>query len=220
MSNHVLVEIVEHRTSTEAASIIAEEAAAWLGLCCLAGSATVALPGGRSPAALLASLAAFPIAWNRITVTTTDERQVPINHALSNMGNVRRAFDGSCGGAASFIALDGSDAFRKVRLPFDLAILGLGADGHIASLFPGSPMGEAGFPALIELTPDPLPREAPVSRRSWSLPVLASARRVLVVCAGTAKREAYEAALETGTGPLGAFLGRARGPVTIHWAEA
>ena len=219
MTDIPLVEIVEHRTSTDAAEVVAEEAAMWLGICCLAGSATVALPGGRSPAAMLAALASHPIAWNRITVTTTDERQVPIGHVLSNMGNVRRAFDGRFGQSATFVPLDRYDTAHLIRIPFDLLILGMGADGHIASLFPGSLLDGPGCQPLIALTPDPLPIEAPVPRWSWSLSTLASARRTLLICAGEAKQAALEKALQAGSSPLGALLRRAKGPVTIHWAE-
>lgn len=219
MTDHPLIEIVEHRTSTEAAQVVAEEAAAWLGICAVSRRAMVALPGGRSPTTLLAALAAHPLDWRKIVVTTTDERRVPVGHPLSNMGAVRRAFAGNYGQTASFVWLEKPDAMTCVNLPFDLSILGMGTDGHIASLFPGSPM-ESGDRALIEVTPDPLPPEAPVGRRSWSLSALASARRTFLVIAGEAKRVMLDAALvDPATSPVGALLRRASGPVSVHWAE-
>jgi 6-phosphogluconolactonase len=219
MNSTTIVELIEHESSADAASLVAEEAAAWLGICCVDGSATVALPGGRSPAAMLRILAAHPIRWDRITVTTTDERKVPLDHSLSNMGNVRRAFHGQFGQRATFVPLQDRYAHCSVRLPFDLLVLGMGADGHIASLFPGMPHGASTDLPIIEVTPDPIPIEAPVARRTWSLPALAASRRTLLFCAGADKRAAIDASLQSTDSPLGAFLARAHGPVTIHWTE-
>lgn len=219
MTETKLVELVEHETSYEAAEVVAEEAAAWLGICLIDGAASVALPGGRSPEAMLRLLAQHPIGWNRITVTTTDERAGPEAHALSNMGSVRRAFAGEHGQNAKFVPLKDRYAHCLIKLPFDLLILGIGADGHIASLFPGSHWGSSTDLPVIDVTPDPLPIEAPVARLSWSLPVLSASRRALIFCAGPDKRAAVDAALQSSTSPLGAFLVQARGPVSIHWAE-
>ena len=219
MTKGALVELIEHVSCAEAASLVAEEAAIWLGICCVDGAATVALPGGRSPGAMLKALAAHPIRWDRITVTTTDERKVPLDHSLSNMGNIRRAFDGRFGQQAKFIPLQDRYAHCSVRLPFDLLVLGMGADGHIASLFPGMSYGLSSDLPIIEVTPDPLPIEAPVGRRTWSLPALAASRRTLLLCSGADKRAALDAALKSTDSPLGAFLARAHGPVTIHWTE-
>jgi len=221
MNNPCLIEFVEHANSAAAASVAADEAATWLGMCALHGHASVALPGGRSPQRMLQALAAAPIDWNRITVTTTDERRVPAHHRLSNMGNLRRAFGGRCGSRATFVSLDRRDAHQDVKLPFDLVVLGLGADGHIASLFPGASIDSAPALPLIEVEPNPIPIEAPVPRRSWSLSALASTKRTLLLGTGTAKRLAIERALQgQGESPLGALLRRASGVITIHWAEA
>jgi 6-phosphogluconolactonase len=220
MTDTCFIEFIKHASSGAAAAVVADEAATWLGYCALGGSASVALPGGRSPERMLQALAATPIAWNRITVTTTDERRVPSDHRLSNMGNLRRAFGGRCGSRARFVPLDRCSAHQDVKLPFDLVVLGLGADGHIASLFPGSQIDSPACSPLIEVSPNPIPIEAPVSRRSWSLSALASSPRTLLLGAGMAKRAAIERALEgTEASPLRALLGRARGVVTIHWSE-
>lgn len=219
MTDTPAFKLVEHERSEEAASIVAQEAASWLGSCTNDGTATVALPGGRSPRAMLRALAAQPLQWDRITVTTTDERQVPQDHILSNMGNIRRAFEGQHGHKATFIPLDSRYAHCSLKLPFDLLLLGMGNDGHIASLFPGMHHGHSTDLPIIELTPDPLPIEAPVSRRSWTLPVLAASRRTLLLSAGADKRDAINAALKSTASPLGAFLAQAKGPVTIHWTE-
>ncbi|MFB0875918.1 MULTISPECIES: 6-phosphogluconolactonase [unclassified Sphingobium] len=221
MNSPCLIEFVEHSNSAAAASVAADEAATWLGICALSGGTSVALPGGRSARRMLQTLAAAPIAWNRITVTTTDERRVPADHRLSNMGNLRQAFGDLCGSRARFVCLDRNDVHEDVKLPFDLVVLGLGADGHIASLFPGSPIDSGPAAPLIEVTPDPIPIEAPVPRRSWSLSALASSQRTLLLGTGIAKRAAIDRALEgQDESPLRALFRRARGVITIHWAEA
>ncbi len=219
MTDASLVELVEHDTSARAAEIVAEEAAIWLGICSVDGPVTAALPGGRSPTLMLRKLAGHPIKWDRITVTTTDERKVPTDHALSNIGNVYRAFEGQYGARANFVPLADLHTHSTIRLPFDLLVLGMGADGHIASLFSGSPYGRSTDLPIFDVIPDPLPSDAPVARRSWSLPVLAASRRTLVLCAGADKRAAVDAALDSPGTPLGAFLAEAKGPVSIHWAE-
>src|SRR3546814_8695540 len=70
---------------------------------------------------------------------------------------------------------------------------------------------------LIETMPDPVPINAPVPRLSWNLTALTQTNRTLLVCAGKAKRAALERALTSSEpSPLGAFLRRARGMVTVH----
>lgn len=215
-----LIEIVDHASPAAAAKIVAEEAATWIGMCAMGGTSSVVLPGGRSQIAMLAGLASYHLPWNRITITTTDERQVPLDHPLSNIGNLQRVFEGRCGAAAKFVALDGAEAANEIRLPFDLVVLGMGADGHIASLFPGSNVDGDDPRLLVETMPDPIPINAPVARRSWNLTALTQTNRTLLVCTGKAKRAALERALALSEqSPLSAFLRRARGLVTVHWAE-
>ncbi|TZG25691.1 6-phosphogluconolactonase [Sphingomonas montanisoli] len=215
-----LIEIVDHASPAAAARIVAEEAATWIAICAMNGTSSVVLPGGRSQIAMLTGLASYHLPWNRITITTTDERQVPFDHPLSNIGSLQRVFQGRCGSAAKFVALDRAEAASDIHLPFDLVILGMGADGHIASLFPGFPVDGDDPRHLIETMPDPVPINAPVARRSWNLTALTQTNRTLLVCAGKAKRAALERALTSSeTSPLAAFLRRARGLVTVHWAE-
>lgn len=216
----MLVDINRYECAVDAGAAAAEDAGVWLALRAAAGPVSVALPGGRSPAAFLAALATTPVPWHRVVMTPTDERRVAADHALSNERALRAAFAGTPAEGARLITLDGPGAAARIRAPFDLVVLGMGADGHIASLFPGEPLGQPGEPAVIAASPWPLPAEAPVARWSWSLTALASAHRVLLLIAGPAKREVLERALHKATDlPIGAFLRRTKSPVTIYWSE-
>lgn len=218
--NECLIEIIDHVSRRKAAKVVAEEAAYHLAMCAMIGSVSVALPGGRSQAGMLGALAAYHLPWHLVTITTTDERQVPIDHPLSNMGNLQRIFRGRCGAAAKFATLEGPRTPAAIQLPFDLVIVGMGADGHVASLFPGATIDDSDPRSLIEGMPQPVPIEAPVSRRSLNLTALTKTNRTLLVCAGKAKRAALDRALTSADdSPLAAFLRRAHGLVTIHYAE-
>ncbi|MEX0694470.1 MAG: 6-phosphogluconolactonase [Rhodospirillales bacterium] len=120
--------------------------------------ATLALSGGRSPRLVLPLLAGKPLDWSRVDVTLVDERRVPASDAASNAGMVRDFFLEKGAAAATFFPLwtdalapedapEDALADAEVRLssllPADIAYLGMGPDGHIASLFPAS--GPAAF---------------------------------------------------------------------------
>lgn len=146
-------------------------------------SMVLALAGGNTPLPIYAALAKKPFAWNRVTAISTDERWVPADHAASNARALKHAFDGcdiqvrhlvpEFALPASSASTDCADALLAT-LPqnFDVVLLGMGEDGHFASLFPSAPMHT--FDATqsadsICLTPDPLPPEAPFARVSLSL---------------------------------------------------
>lgn len=112
------------------------------------GVASFVVPGGRSAAAVLPLLADMDLAWENVTVTLTDERWVEANHPDSNAGLVQKHLLGPT--LAQFTPLKTAGAFpreglttasqklRDIPRPFDVVFLGMGDDGHIASLFPGA----------------------------------------------------------------------------------
>jgi 6-phosphogluconolactonase len=110
-------------------------------------SAAIVVPGGRTPAPFLRALAQHPLPWSRVQVMLADDRCVPPDDAASNLRMVREAFAGTAA-ADSLIVIDPSQpdaaAQWEARLdalptPFAAVVVGMGSDGHFASLFPGMP---------------------------------------------------------------------------------
>lgn len=172
------------------------------------GEVAITVPGGNTPFPILTRLADRPLDWRRITVWPGDDRIVPEDHPASNLGRIREALAAS---GARIMPL--SDAARPPR--FALTWLGMGEDGHIASLFPSTdPRADDPLP-VRRLTPDPLPPEAPYERLSLTIPALLNSDHLLFVMRGAAKRALFEeAAAGDNDLPIARLLHAARQPVT------
>ncbi len=181
------------------------------------GVARVALAGGATPRGLYRRLAASPyrewIPWTRVAVYFGDERCVPPEHADSNyrmaanallakvpiprraVFRIRGEIDPRRAAARYETILAGIDPPRPPR--FDLVLLGLGADGHTASLFPGSAaLDERDSLAVPAASPAP-----PRDRVTLTLPVFNAARVVVFLVVGRQKATAVARALGTDSGP-------------------
>lgn len=171
-------------------------------------SVAITVPGGSTPFPILAALADMRLDWPRITLWPGDDRLVPEDHPASNTGRIRAVL-GRTG--ANIVTLD--DAAPVPRFAF--AWLGMGADGHIASLFPSSDP-RVDDPRLIRrLTPDPLPPEAPFDRITLTIPALLDSDELLFVIRGAEKRALFEAAARGENDlPVARLLGAARQKVT------
>lgn len=174
----------------------------------------IAVPGGRTPVAIFADLAARQLDWAGATVMLCDDRDVPRDNPASNQALLESAL-GDSGAQVPALA-------EGMAVPaLDLLWLGMGADGHIASLFPQMEMGGGEEATVIRTVPDPLPPEAPYPRLSMSMEALTTApRETILVIRGDDKRAVLEAAIKGESDlPIASFLSAARGPVTIYWSQ-
>lgn len=192
------------------------------------GRAQVLLPGGSTPQQLLPLLAALPVDWSRVLASPTDERWVAADAADSNLQLLREGLP-----AARWLdPRQGSEARAAARqwgdrlgdwLPFSAVLLGMGEDGHFASLFPGMP----GLASALDVEQPAgcVVGRAPVEpqlRLSLNLPMLLSTRWLGLLAFGARKAELIEQVLadlpETRTLPLHALLHQQRVPPGIYWA--
>lgn len=177
-------------------------------LAATAGPVAITVPGGSTPFPILERLAAASLDWRRVTVWPGDDRVVAEDHPASNTGRIR-----------ALLAPAGAEVVTLTEMeqvpPFALAWLGMGEDGHVASLFPNTdPRIDEPAP-IRRLTPDPLPPEAPFDRISLTLPALLASDRLLFVIRGAAKRAVFDAAVRgTHDLPVARLLAAARQPVT------
>jgi len=172
------------------------------------GEVAITVPGGSTPFPILAELAKTPLNWERIAVWPGDDRIVSEDNPASNVGRIRAALEPA--GARIVPLTEGAQPPH-----FALAWLGMGNDGHIASLFPNTdPQVDDPVP-VRRLTPDPLPPEAPFDRLSLTIPALLDSDELLFVIRGSDKRALFEqAAGGENDLPVARLLGAARQPVT------
>jgi 6-phosphogluconolactonase len=190
------------------------EIARWLehrlaaALAATAGEVAISVPGGSTPFPILAELARAPLDWPRIAVWPGDDRIVEEGHPASNVGRIRALLEPA---GARIVPL----AEHAVPPHFALVWLGMGGDGHVASLFPNTdPRADDPLP-LRRLTPDPLPPEAPFDRLSLTIPALLASDALLFVLRGADKRALFEAAAAGRNDlPVARLLAAARQPVT------
>jgi 6-phosphogluconolactonase len=198
------------------------------------GSAVIALPGGRTPVPIFEELAGRKIDWPSVTLLPTDDRLVPIDDPLSNAGLIRSHFAGK--GARLLTLFDGGAgvgeagrlADRKLRAlpwPLDLVWLGMGEDGHTASILPGPDFDEASDGLAgrraCGVTPNPLPPEAPVARVTLTRSALVATRALMLTITGEKKRAVAEQAIEEGLSSnlaIGRVLASAHVPAQIYWS--
>jgi 6-phosphogluconolactonase len=192
------------------------------------GKATLSVPGGTTPGPIFDTLSGVDIDWSNVAVILNDERWVPESSDRSNARLVRERLLRGRAAQARLVPLyapaetpeemlatleDG----LKPYLPISVLLLGMGADMHTASLFPGADRLEE---ALSASAPILLPMRAEAAgepRVTLTAPVLRSAFNIHILITGNDKRAALERAmtLSTAEAPVRAVLDNA----TVHWAE-
>lgn len=192
------------------------------------GAAVLVGTGGRSPAPVYDRLARAPLEWERISVTLSDDRFVPPTSPDSNERLVRERLLIGAAAAAAFTpmsveapsveaAAEAVEAGVRGLAPFDVMLLGMGEDGHVASLIPGSPVLAAGMDPAGERFCLGVPAGAgspPLARVTLTMRALLQARLTLILISGEAKRRI----VEQGNGlPVHALLEQAKAPVRILW---
>lgn len=223
----------EHEDSAQLARAVADQVAALLSdAIAQRGEALMFAPGGSTPQASFDLLAQAPVDWPRVTVVPGDERLAPPESGLSNFEAMRASLAASgarlvplaerwddCEAAAS----EAEEKLAALSWPPDLVWLGLGVDGHIASIFPG----ECGAGAIDTgrraacVLPDPLPPGAPVARVTLTMPAILSARAIILAGTGQAKKALLEQRGPAAHGPalpVHQLLERATQPVFVHWS--
>jgi 6-phosphogluconolactonase len=197
------------------------------------GRAIVALPGGETPREALKLLSERKIEWADVTIVPTDDRLVPPTDPRSNVGMLARLFlpkkarvvplsAGETDPVAAGRAAD--ERLADLEWPLDLAWLGVGADGSVASILPGPDYdGALNGPKVrraMGLRPDPMPADMPVNRVTLTKAALVSARTVTLVLTGKDKRKLVEKALKDGASsplPIGRLLADLEIDIDIHW---
>ncbi|MBL8772772.1 MAG: 6-phosphogluconolactonase [Phenylobacterium sp.] len=195
-------------------------AAALAGAVTARGRASLVATGGRSPGPVYDRLAGAPLDWTRIAVTLSDERCAPPDDPVSNARLVRERLLVGPAARARFLPLwpAPEPAAVAVLTPFDAVMLGMGEDGHVASLIPGDPGLEDALTTADLLRPVPAGLgRPPVARITLTLSALLHARAIFLLVAGETKRGVVERALAGDDLPVGRLLARAKAPVRIFW---
>ncbi len=200
------------------------------------GSSVIALAGGKTPFPAYEKLAKAKLDWKKVTIIPTDERVVPLGDPLSNVTALAKIFLPRGARVMPIVpqavpdykaAGRSADALcQDLHWPLDFCLLGVGGDGHTASIFPGPDFDEAlnGPKELraLGVMPDPLPPEAPVARVTLSRASIASARALMIAVTGDAKRKVLEDAIRQGPSsgyPIGRVLADVELPIDIHWTR-
>ncbi len=200
----------------------------------LRGLASLVVSGGHTPIKAFEQLRGEALDWSRVCVALADERWVDPTDAESNERLVREVLLQDKAAAARFHGLKNAapspdlgavaawETFARVPRPFDVTLLGIGDDGHTASLFPGSPnLSSALNPAAAAGCIGMWAPSPPQARLSLNLSALLDSRRIGILINGEAKWHTFLAARAAGAVqemPVRGVLHQTRTPVEVLWA--
>lgn len=179
------------------------------------GTIAITIPGGSTPFPILELLTKSSLDWRRIVVWPGDDRIVPEDHEASNTGKIRALLEPA--GAQVVGLVDRAETDATPVPHFALAWLGMGTDGHIASLFPNSDPQVDDPQSVRRLTPDPLPPEAPYDRVTLTIPALLNSDALMFVIRGADKRAVLDAAIAGAHDlPIARLLGAAAENISLE----
>lgn len=196
--------------------------------------ASLVVSGGSTPKPLFIELSRKKIDWGKVTITLADERWVDITDPASNELLVRSLLLQNEAAGARFIGLknsaptaaegerDSHTAIAPIPRPFDVVILGMGDDGHTASLFPGAKqlpeaLNMRSGSNCIAITPPDTPHD----RMTMTLPTLLDSREIILHITGNGKKKVLNRAFGKGSSndmPVRWVLRQSETPVRIFWA--
>lgn len=203
------------------------------------GTASLLVSGGSTPAPLYEALSKTDLNWKKIKIALVDERWVDADHSASNEALARRSllinnakiseFIGMKTGADTAAAgqVETEERYARLSQPFSLAILGMGVDGHTASLFPGADGIEAALdPNNSQITTAINAKQSEVTgpnteRMSLTLAALLKCERLIVLLTGEDKLAVFNEAQKPGPiaqMPIRGLLHQQEVPVELYWA--
>jgi 6-phosphogluconolactonase len=197
--------------------------------------ASLVVPGGSTPVPFYVRLAQQPLAWERIFITLTDERWVSTRHRASNERLMREHLFRDAAASAQVVGLKSfganseagaKRAWQRLEVmprPFDIVVMGMGDDGHIASLFPDDPASALGLDSAQP--PGCVAAKAPAEpslRVSLNLSALLQTRQLVLLATGDRKLQLIEQEGVPAVSkrlPLHHLLVQQRVPVQVYWTR-
>jgi 6-phosphogluconolactonase len=226
------MEILEFTTREEASRAAAERLASALGRRLEAqDEASIVVSGGTTPADCLKALSHAELDWSNVHIVLSDERWVPPTSDDSNERMVGETLLVNGASTAQLLPMFADDttvddraveldnAIRSLPFPFAATLLGMGADGHFASLFPDADDLDTGLdPDANKLATAVRTASSPHPRLSLTMAALSRADEVLLLVFGDEKRRTLESAMESDELPIARLLRQKRAPVSVYWA--
>lgn len=197
------------------------------------GRASIAVSGGSTPVPLFQALSRLDLEWEKVVIILVDERWVDVSENDSNEHLVRTYLLQNKAASSQFSGMkipgksaeeaeqQCSDRYQSVPMPFDVVLLGMGSDGHTASLFPGAENLAAAVNRHSDTTcMSIIPAAVPHERMTLTLPAILNARDIIIHITGEEKRKVYDKAVSDGPSeamPIRYVLRQKEVPVTIYW---
>jgi 6-phosphogluconolactonase len=198
------------------------------------GGASLAVSGGTTPMPMFEALSCVDLDWDKVVVSLVDERWVDVSEKDSNENLVRSHLLKNMAASASFIGMktaavtasegekECAERLKYIRMPYDVMVLGMGGDGHTASLFPGAEK----LSAAVDMASGNIcmaiaPVTASHERMTLTLPTILNTREIIVQISSEEKRKVYEQAISEGPleeMPIRYILRQEKVPVMVYWA--